>query len=34
MCIALGHTACLRGYSVLFATAIEIIHTLSATAHK
>lgn len=28
--LALGHTACLRGYSVLFTTAIDIIHTLSA----
>src|SRR3984893_14043910 len=28
--IALGHTACLRGYSVLFTTAIDIIHTLTA----
>jgi hypothetical protein len=25
--LALGHTACLRGYSVLFTTAIDIIHT-------
>jgi DNA replication protein DnaC len=32
LCIALGHTACLRGYSVLFTTAIDIIHTLSAAA--
>jgi DNA replication protein DnaC len=30
MLIALGHTACLRGYSVHFTTAIDIIHTLSA----
>lgn len=30
--IALGHAACLRGYSVLFTTAIDIIHTLSAAA--
>lgn len=30
--LALGHTACLRGYSVLFTTAIDIIHTLSAAA--
>lgn len=30
--IALGHTACLRGYSVLFTTAIDIIHTLAAAA--
>jgi DNA replication protein DnaC len=28
--IALGHTACLRGYSVLFTTAIDIINSLSA----
>lgn len=28
--IALGHTACLRGYSVLFTTAVDIINTLSA----
>lgn len=28
--LALGHTACLRGHSVLFTTAIDIIHTLSA----
>lgn len=32
LCLALGHTACLRGYSVLFTTAIDIIHTLSAAA--
>ena len=32
LCIALGHTACVRGYSVLFTTAIDIIHTLSAAA--
>lgn len=31
--IALGHTACLRGYSVLFTTAIDIINTLSAAQH-
>ena len=30
LCIALGHAACARGYSVLFTTAIDIIHTLSA----
>lgn len=30
LAIALGHTACLRGHSVLFTTAIDIIHTLSA----
>lgn len=28
--IALGHTACLRGYSVFFTTAVQIINTLSA----
>lgn len=28
--IALGYTACLRGYSVLFTTAVDIINTLSA----
>jgi DNA replication protein DnaC len=32
LCIALGHSACIRGYSVLFTTAIDIIHTLSAAA--
>lgn len=31
--IALGHTACLHGYSVLFTTAIDAINTLSA-AHS
>ena len=30
--IALGQTACARGYSVLFTAAIDIIHTLSAAA--
>jgi DNA replication protein DnaC len=30
LCIALGHTACLRGYSVLFSTAVDIINTLTA----
>jgi DNA replication protein DnaC len=30
--IALGHTACLHGYSVLFTTAVDIIQTLSAAA--
>jgi DNA replication protein DnaC len=30
--IALGHTACLHGHSVLFTTAVDIIHTLSAAA--
>src|SRR5215510_347651 len=28
---ALGYTACLHGYSVLFASAIEVINTLAAT---
>jgi len=28
--LALGHTACVRGYSVLFTTAIDIIQTLTA----
>lgn len=28
--IALGHTACLRGFSVLFTTAVDIINSLSA----
>ena len=28
--IALGHTACLHGHSVLFTTAIDIINTLAA----
>jgi DNA replication protein DnaC len=32
LCIALGHEACVRVYSVLFTTAIDIIHTLSAAA--
>jgi DNA replication protein DnaC len=32
LCIALGQAACMRGYSVLFTTAIDIIHTLSAAA--
>ncbi len=27
---ALGHTACLRGYTVLFTTAIEVINSLCA----
>ena len=30
LAIALAHTACLNGYSVLFTTAIDIINTLSA----
>jgi DNA replication protein DnaC len=28
--IALGHAACLKGYSVLFTTAVDIINTLAA----
>ena len=28
--ISLGHTACLRGYSLLFTTAVDIINTLAA----
>ncbi|WP_306770884.1 ATP-binding protein [Paraburkholderia sp. UYCP14C] len=28
--IALGHTACLRGHSVLFATAVDIINSVNA----
>lgn len=28
--IALGHAACLKGHSVLFATAVDIINTLAA----
>jgi DNA replication protein DnaC len=30
LAIALGHTACMHGHSVLFTTAVDIIHTLSA----
>lgn len=30
LCIALGHSACLRGHSVLFTTAVDIINTLTA----
>jgi DNA replication protein DnaC len=30
LCAALGHTACLKGHSALFASAIDIINTLSA----
>lgn len=30
LAIALGHTACLNGHSVLFATAVDIINTLAA----
>jgi len=34
--IALGHAACLAGYSVLFTTAVDIINTLTAAqaAHR
>ena len=28
--IALGHAACLKGYSVLFTTAVDIINSLAA----
>lgn len=31
--IALAHTACLRGYTVLFTTAVDLVNTISA-AHK
>lgn len=30
LCTALGYAACLKGYSVLFASAIDIINTLAA----
>jgi len=30
LCIALGYSACLRGHSVLFTTAVDIINTLAA----
>jgi DNA replication protein DnaC len=30
LCTALGYAACLKGYSVLFASAIDIVNTLSA----
>jgi DNA replication protein DnaC len=30
LCIALGLTACVRGHSVLFTTAVDIINTLAA----
>jgi DNA replication protein DnaC len=32
LALALAHTACLRGHSVLYTTAVDIIHTLSAAA--
>lgn len=31
---ALGHAACQQGLSVLFATAIDVVNTLSAAQHK
>ena len=36
LAIALGHAACLAGYSVLFTTAVDIINTLTAAqaAHR
>ena len=30
LAIALGYAACLRGYSVLFAAAIDVVNRLSA----
>ena len=30
---ALGHSACLKGYTVLFTTAVDVINTLSAAQH-
>ena len=30
MATALGYAACLQGYSVLFASAIDVINTLAA----
>jgi len=30
LAIALGHTACQKGYSVLFTTAVDVINTLAA----
>jgi DNA replication protein DnaC len=30
LCIALGYSACLRGHSVLFTTAVDVINTLAA----
>ncbi|MBI4294023.1 MAG: ATP-binding protein, partial [Betaproteobacteria bacterium] len=30
LAIALGHSACLQGYSALFTTAVDIINTLAA----
>jgi DNA replication protein DnaC len=32
LALALGHAACLAGHSVLFTTAIDILHTLTAAA--
>jgi DNA replication protein DnaC len=31
--IALGQSACMRGHSVLFTTAVDIINTLAAAQH-
>ena len=33
MATALGYTACLQGYAVLFASAIEVINALAAAKH-
>jgi DNA replication protein DnaC len=30
LALALGHAACLRGHSVLFAAAIDVVNRLSA----
>ena len=30
---ALGHTACLKGYTVLLTTAVDVINTLKADQH-
>lgn len=30
LAIALGHTACIKGYSTLFTTAVDVINTLTA----
>jgi DNA replication protein DnaC len=32
--LALGHTACLNGHSVLFTTAVDIINTLAAAPER
>jgi DNA replication protein DnaC len=34
LAIALGHTACQNGYSVLFTTAVDIINTLAAARER